>query len=146
MIPKIKTILVPFGDAERAGHALAAALAIGRRFEACIEGLHVRPSARDMLRHPNIIVPDSTRGVLLETAESGAKDIAARAPGVRGAVQPGERAGREVAGRRAVRPLARGGRTRSRPRGLPRAAREMVFGGVTRHLLSHAELPVLMAH
>lgn len=79
MSPKIKTILVPFGSHERAGHALAAALAISRRFDACIEALHVRPSPHDVLRHPNIIVPNSTRKVLLQTAESGAKDTAARA-------------------------------------------------------------------
>lgn len=75
----IRKILVPLNDPKTAAGLLSAAIAVGRKFNAHLHAVHVRPDPRDaMLTYGDEwVLPSVIEGVIKATEANAAKTAAA---------------------------------------------------------------------
>ena len=75
----VKTILVPIGNPERAVEPVSVALALARRLDAHVTGLHVKPDAKELLPYATLglsaKMAESVRGAAEHNSEEIAKQV-----------------------------------------------------------------------
>jgi len=144
----IKIILVPMGGDKASLTALNRAIVIAKRFGAHIKGLHVMERVSDAVSF-EFHLPKKLRGSVQASAEQAALAQADEL-----------RAGFEAVCRQADvtlsdRPIKGEGPSAGWHQEFGHVedilvsharARELLFGGVTRHLLSNSNIPTLMVH